>query len=102
MANLRATRRNTVTGLTITRVGRGVTTATYDLWRPSFRAVKFKSGTVTWSEDRFRAGSVLLAGDKLLIIREAGEMIPFGQRDAVCERLLWENRPVSLFPLLVF
>ena len=42
---------------------------------PSFRAVEFKTGTVKWSEDQFRAGSVLLAGDKLLIIREAGEMI---------------------------
>ena len=42
---------------------------------PSFRAVEFKTGTVKWSEDQFRAGSVLLAGDKLLIIREAGEMV---------------------------
>jgi outer membrane protein assembly factor BamB len=42
---------------------------------PSFRAVEFKTGTVKWSEDQFRAGAVLLAGDKLLIIREAGEMI---------------------------
>ena len=42
---------------------------------PSFRAVELKSGAVKWSEDQFRAGSVLLAGDNLLIIREAGEMI---------------------------
>ena len=42
---------------------------------PSFRAVELKSGAVKWSEDQFRAGSVLLAGDKLLIVREAGEMI---------------------------
>jgi len=42
---------------------------------PSFRAVEFKTGTVKWSEDQFRAGSVLLAGDKLLIVREGGEMI---------------------------
>ena len=42
---------------------------------PSFRAVEFKTGRVKWSEDQFRAGSVLLAGDKLLIIREAGEII---------------------------
>lgn len=42
---------------------------------PSFRAVEFKTGTVKWSQDQFRAGSVLLAGDKLLILREGGEMI---------------------------
>jgi outer membrane protein assembly factor BamB len=42
---------------------------------PSFRAVDFKTGTVKWSQDQFRAGSVLLAGDRLLILREGGEMI---------------------------
>jgi outer membrane protein assembly factor BamB len=42
---------------------------------PSFRAVDFKTGTVKWSQDQFRAGSVLLAGDRLLVLREAGEMI---------------------------
>ncbi|HEY1306163.1 MAG TPA: PQQ-binding-like beta-propeller repeat protein [Vicinamibacterales bacterium] len=42
---------------------------------PSFRAVEFKTGTVKWSQDQFRAGSVLLAGDRLLILREGGEMI---------------------------
>jgi outer membrane protein assembly factor BamB len=42
---------------------------------PSFRAVDFKTGMVKWSQDQFRAGSVLLAGDRLLILREAGEMI---------------------------
>ena len=42
---------------------------------PSFRAVEFKTGMVKWSLDQFRAGSVLLAGDRLLVIREGGEMI---------------------------
>ena len=42
---------------------------------PSLRAVEFKTGTVKWSQDQFRAGSVTLAGDKLLIIRESGEMV---------------------------
>jgi hypothetical protein len=42
---------------------------------PSFRAVEFKTGSVKWSQDQFRAGSVLLAGDKLLITREAGELV---------------------------
>ena len=42
---------------------------------PSLRAVELKTGTVKWSQDQFRAGSVTLAGDKLLIMREGGEMI---------------------------
>jgi outer membrane protein assembly factor BamB len=42
---------------------------------PSLRAVEFKTGTVKWSVEQFRAGSITLVGDKLLIIREGGEMI---------------------------
>ena len=42
---------------------------------PSLRAVEFKTGAVKWSQDQFRAGSITLVGDKLLIIRESGEMI---------------------------
>ena len=42
---------------------------------PSFRAVEMKTGTVKWSQDQFRAGSVLLAGDRLVIVREGGELI---------------------------
>ena len=42
---------------------------------PSLRAVEFKTGTVKWSQDQFRAGSITLVGDKLLIIREGGEMM---------------------------
>jgi outer membrane protein assembly factor BamB len=42
---------------------------------PSLRAVEFKTGTVKWSQEQFRAGSITLAGDKLLVIREGGEMI---------------------------
>jgi len=42
---------------------------------PSFRAVEFKTGMVKWNLDQFRAGSVLLAGDKLLVLREGGEML---------------------------
>lgn len=42
---------------------------------PSFRAVEFDTGRVRWSADRFRAGSVTLAGNRLLIIRETGELI---------------------------
>jgi outer membrane protein assembly factor BamB len=42
---------------------------------PSLRAVDFKTGTVKWTQEQFRAGSITLVGDKLLIIREGGEMI---------------------------
>jgi outer membrane protein assembly factor BamB len=41
----------------------------------SFRAVDFRTGRVRWSEERFMAGSVLLAGDRLLILRENGELV---------------------------
>jgi outer membrane protein assembly factor BamB len=41
----------------------------------SFRAVEFKTGKVRWSEDRFGAGTVTLAGNRLLILRERGELI---------------------------
>jgi outer membrane protein assembly factor BamB len=42
---------------------------------PSFRAVEFQTGTVKWSQEQFRAGSALLAGDRLLIVREGGELV---------------------------
>jgi outer membrane protein assembly factor BamB len=41
----------------------------------SFRAVELRTGKVRWSQDRFQAGSVTLAGDRLLILRENGELI---------------------------
>jgi outer membrane protein assembly factor BamB len=41
----------------------------------SFRAVELRTGKVRWSQDRFLAGSVTLAGDRLLIVRETGELI---------------------------
>jgi len=40
-----------------------------------FRAVEFKTGSVAWSERRFLAGSVLLAGNQLVIVREGGELV---------------------------
>ena len=42
---------------------------------PSFRAVELRSGAVQWSEDGFLAGSVTLAGDRLVIMRETGELV---------------------------
>ncbi len=34
-----------------------------------------RTGKVRWSEEQFRAGSVILAGDRLLILREGGELV---------------------------
>jgi outer membrane protein assembly factor BamB len=44
-------------------------------FNPSFRAVDLKTGAVKWSTDRYRAGSVTLAGNRLLIARETGELV---------------------------
>jgi outer membrane protein assembly factor BamB len=42
---------------------------------PSFRAVDLRTGNVRWSQDQFRGGTVTLAGDRLVILRERGELI---------------------------
>jgi outer membrane protein assembly factor BamB len=44
-------------------------------YRPSLRAVDFKSGQVKWSQDKFGAGTVTLAGDQLVVMREDGELV---------------------------
>jgi outer membrane protein assembly factor BamB len=41
----------------------------------SLRAVDMKTGKVKWSEERFRAGTVTLVGDRLLVMREGGELV---------------------------
>lgn len=41
----------------------------------TLRAVEFRTGKVKWSEERFGAGTVLLAGNRLVILRENGELI---------------------------
>ncbi len=42
---------------------------------PSFRCVELLTGKVRWSEDRFPAGTVTLAGESLLILLEDGRLI---------------------------
>ena len=42
---------------------------------PSLRCVELKTGKVRWEEDSVGAATVLLAGDKLLILTESGELI---------------------------
>jgi hypothetical protein len=44
-------------------------------FNPSFRSVELATGAVKWSVDKFHAGTVTLAGDKLLVLRETGELI---------------------------
>lgn len=41
----------------------------------SLRAVELRTGKVRWSQERFLAGSMILAGDRLLILRETGELV---------------------------
>jgi hypothetical protein len=40
----------------------------------SLRCIEFKTGKVRWNVDGFGAGTVTLAGDKLLLMRESGEL----------------------------
>jgi hypothetical protein len=50
---------------------------------PSLRAVELATGKVRWTADGFRAGSITLAGDKLILMRESGELV---MADATPER----------------
>ena len=59
----------------------------------SLRAVELKTGKVRWSVDEFGAGTVTLAGDRLLVMRENGELqmasaTPDAYRPAAKARLM--------------
>lgn len=41
----------------------------------SLRCVEAKTGKVAWKQDGFGAGTVTLAGDRLLVLRENGELV---------------------------
>ena len=41
----------------------------------SLRSVELKTGKVQWNADGFGAGTVTLAGDRLLLVREDGELV---------------------------
>ena len=41
----------------------------------SLRCIEFKTGKVRWNVDGFGAGTVTLAGDQLLLMREDGELV---------------------------
>jgi outer membrane protein assembly factor BamB len=60
---------------------------------PSLRAIDMKTGAVKWTVDGFHAGTVTLAGDRLLIVRETGELViapatPDGFRPIAQARIL--------------
>lgn len=42
---------------------------------PSFRCIELATGKVRWSERAFGAGTVTLAGDRLIVVRESGELM---------------------------
>jgi outer membrane protein assembly factor BamB len=42
---------------------------------PSLRCVEFRTGRVMWAVEQFRAGTVTLAGDQLLLLKEDGELV---------------------------
>jgi outer membrane protein assembly factor BamB len=42
---------------------------------PSLRAVELDTGKIRWTVDGFRAGSITLAGNRLVLVRESGELI---------------------------
>ena len=44
-------------------------------YSPSLRAVDLGTGEVYWSADRFGGGALTLAGDRLVILRESGELM---------------------------
>jgi outer membrane protein assembly factor BamB len=69
----------------------------------SFRAVDFRTGKVRWSEEGVVAGSVILAGNRLLMLRESGELVlapasPDGFKPLARARIL--PAPVRAFPAL--
>ena len=69
----------------------------------SFRAIELLTGKVLWSEDGFGAGTVTLAADKLVIVRESGELVvadasPRGFRVLARARLL--SGTVRAYPAL--
>jgi outer membrane protein assembly factor BamB len=70
---------------------------------PSLRAVELKTGKVRWSVDEFGAGTITLAGDRLLVLRENGELqmappTPAAYRPAAKARLL--DATVRAYPAL--
>jgi outer membrane protein assembly factor BamB len=69
----------------------------------SLRCVELRTGKVKWSVDGYGAGTVTLAGDRLVILRENGELVlapasPDGFRPAAHAVIL--GKPVRAYPAL--
>jgi outer membrane protein assembly factor BamB len=46
-----------------------------DVGRQSFRCIEWRTGKVRWSADGIGAGTVILAGDRLVLLLESGELV---------------------------
>jgi outer membrane protein assembly factor BamB len=69
----------------------------------TLRAVDFRTGRVRWSEEKFGAGTVILAGDQLIVMREDGELMlapatPAGFRPTARARVL--SATVRAYPAI--
>jgi len=42
---------------------------------PNLRCVELRTGKVVWTKDRFGGGTLILAGDRLLVLTDQGELI---------------------------
>ncbi|HVY70932.1 MAG TPA: PQQ-binding-like beta-propeller repeat protein [Verrucomicrobiae bacterium] len=42
---------------------------------PSLRCIEFKTGKVRWTQEGFGAGTVILAGDRMLLMKEDGNVV---------------------------
>jgi outer membrane protein assembly factor BamB len=49
---------------------------------PSLRCVELATGKVRWSQDGFGAGTVLISGDKLVLLRENGQLLLVAARES--------------------
>jgi outer membrane protein assembly factor BamB len=69
----------------------------------ALRSVELKTGKVAWNVDDFGAGTVTLVGDRLLLVRESGELLvapatPKGFQPGAKARLL--DRTIRSYPAL--
>lgn len=69
----------------------------------SLRCIELKTGKVMWNVDGYGAGTVTLAGDRLLILRENGELVmapasPSGYRPAAHARIT--SKLVRAYPAI--
>ena len=70
---------------------------------PSLRAVELSTGKVVWQREGFGAGTVTLAGGRLLLVKESGELVlvdasPKGFRQIAAARVL--GATVRAYPAL--